>query len=286
VVADATYGQRRVPAMVNGAGDHTVYAHAGQCSAQEQSTLRSRSLHLSSRKQQLPRSGRSAPQFRRLECQESNPCLHRKPQALRGVSAKAQCTTGQYKYLAIHIHEPARPRARELARTPAFAHFQRERKKVEALFAELKNQIGLRRLRLRRLKFVRQQFFLAAAAQNIKRLVRFLRQGPQPPLLQRLSLPLAGNSSSPPYSHATNFRFRATLFQHPQAFTPRIQEWSFMHASSDSDARKATPVLLISPDFAADPRPNLFSPSCSTRTTAGAQFPEVVKAVRAHAERR
>jgi len=50
-----------------------------------------------------------------------------------------------------------------------------QRKKVEALFAELKNQIGLRRLRLRRLKFVREQFFLAAA-QNIKRLVRFLSQ--------------------------------------------------------------------------------------------------------------
>jgi hypothetical protein len=31
-------------------------------------------------------------------------------------------------------------------------------------------------LRLRRLKFVREQFFLAAAAQNIKRLVRFLSQ--------------------------------------------------------------------------------------------------------------
>ena len=44
------------------------------------------------------------------------------------------------------------------------------------MFAELKNQIGLRRLRLRRLKFVREQFFVAAAAQNIKRLVRFLPQ--------------------------------------------------------------------------------------------------------------
>jgi hypothetical protein len=97
-------------------------------------------------------------------------------------SQKAQCTTGQYKYLAIHIHEPARQRARDLANTPAFANAQRERKKVEALFAELKNQIGLRRLRLRRLKFVREQFFMAAAAQNIKRLVRFLSQGPQPPL--------------------------------------------------------------------------------------------------------
>jgi hypothetical protein len=34
--------------------------------------------------------------------------------------------------------------------------------------------IGVRRLRLRRLKFVREQFFLAAAAQNLKRPVRFL----------------------------------------------------------------------------------------------------------------
>ena len=95
---------------------------------------------------------------------------------------KTQCTSGQYRYLAIHMHEPARQRARELAQTPAFANSQRARRKVEALFAELKNQIGLRRLRLRRMKFVREQFFLAAAAQNIKRLVRFLSQVPRPPL--------------------------------------------------------------------------------------------------------
>jgi hypothetical protein len=54
---------------------------------------------------------------------------------------------------------------------------------VEALFAELKNYIGLRRLCLRRLKFVREQFFLAAAAQNLKRLVRFLST-PRRPVLQ------------------------------------------------------------------------------------------------------
>ena len=89
---------------------------------------------------------------------------------------KAQCTSAAYRFLAIHMDEPARQRARELANTPQFAKAQRQRKKVEALFAELKNQIGLRRLRLRRLKFVREQFFLAAAAQNIKRLVRFLTQ--------------------------------------------------------------------------------------------------------------
>jgi len=69
------------------------------------------------------------------------------------------------------MHESARQRARELGTTPEFFTTQRQRKKVEALFAELKNQIGLRRLCLRRMKFVREQFFLAAAAQNAKRLV-------------------------------------------------------------------------------------------------------------------
>ena len=93
-----------------------------------------------------------------------------------GCPLKAQCTSGAFRFLAIHMDEPARQRARELVNTPEFADAQRQRKKVEALFAELKNQIGLRRLRLRRLKFVREQFFLAAAAQNIKRLVRFLSQ--------------------------------------------------------------------------------------------------------------
>jgi transposase len=95
-------------------------------------------------------------------------------------SQKTQCTTGRYKYLAIHIHESVRQRARELEQTPEFAKAQRQRKKVEALFAELKNQIGLRRLRLRRMKFAREQFWLAATAQNVKRLVRFLSQPPVP----------------------------------------------------------------------------------------------------------
>jgi len=37
-----------------------------------------------------------------------------------------------------------------------------------------------RRLRLRRIKFVREQFYLAAVAQNLKRLVRFLNLRAQP----------------------------------------------------------------------------------------------------------
>jgi hypothetical protein len=47
-------------------------------------------------------------------------------------------------------------------------HSQRARYKIEALFAELKQQIKLRRVRLRRLWNFSEQFHLAARAQNLK----------------------------------------------------------------------------------------------------------------------
>jgi len=76
----------------------------------------------------------------------------------------------------VHAQEPARQIVRTLAGTPAYKSSQRARYKVEALFAELKQQIRLRRVRLRRLWNVAEQFHLAATAQNLKRLVRFLAQ--------------------------------------------------------------------------------------------------------------
>jgi hypothetical protein len=97
----------------------------------------------------------------------------------RDYSQKSRCTRGKSRTLAIHICEPARQRAHALAQTPAFAISQRARRKVEALFAELKNYIGLRRLRVRRMRFVREQFYLAATVQNLKRLVRFLTSRPE-----------------------------------------------------------------------------------------------------------
>ncbi|PYX31376.1 MAG: hypothetical protein DMG77_06835, partial [Acidobacteria bacterium] len=39
-----------------------------------------------------------------------------------GCAQKAQCTSSPLKYLAIHMHEPARQRARDLVNTPAFAN--------------------------------------------------------------------------------------------------------------------------------------------------------------------
>ena len=102
------------------------------------------------------------------------------PKRCRECSQKEQCTRGKYRMIAIHVCEAARQKAYAVAKTPQFAEALRKRRKVEALFSELKNQIGLRKLRLRRLKFVREQFYLAAVAQNLKRLVRFLRTKPGP----------------------------------------------------------------------------------------------------------
>jgi hypothetical protein len=101
------------------------------------------------------------------------------PKRCRECSQKAQCTRGKYRMIAIHVCEAARQKAYALASTPQFAEALRKRRKVEALFSELKNLVGLRRLRLRRMKFVREQFYLAAVAQNLKRLVRFLTYRPQ-----------------------------------------------------------------------------------------------------------
>jgi transposase len=105
------------------------------------------------------------------------------PKRCRECSQKDRCTRGKFRMIKIHTCEPARQRARARAETPEFAISQRARRKVEALFAELKNYIGLRRLRLRRMRFVREQFYLAATAQNLKRLVRFLSRKSTPQMV-------------------------------------------------------------------------------------------------------
>jgi hypothetical protein len=51
----------------------------------------------------------------------------------RDCPPKTQCTKGRCRFLGVHIHEAARQRAQELARTPAFVAAQRARRKVEAL---------------------------------------------------------------------------------------------------------------------------------------------------------
>lgn len=94
----------------------------------------------------------------------------------RGCPQKQHCTAAPFRNLVVHWYEPAREVVRGLAGTSACVHSQRARRKIEAMFSELKYRIGLHRVRLRRLWNVSEQFLLAATAQNLKRLVRFLAQ--------------------------------------------------------------------------------------------------------------
>jgi transposase len=109
--------------------------------------------------------------------------LYRSTEAqCQGCPQKKLCTQGPYRRLFVHWQEPARQVVRALAGTPDYKRSQRARYKIEALFAELKQQIKLRRVRLRRLWNVAEQFHLAATAQNLKRLVRHLTQKRSPDL--------------------------------------------------------------------------------------------------------
>lgn len=72
------------------------------------------------------------------------------------------------------IHEDARNVARQIATTPAYEQSCRERKKVEMLFAHLKRILKLDKLRLRGFTGARDEFLLAATAQNLRRMAKWM----------------------------------------------------------------------------------------------------------------
>ena len=72
------------------------------------------------------------------------------------------------------IHEAARDRARAIGKTEAYLQSRRERKKVEMLFAHLKRILRLDRLRLRGPNGARDEFLLAATAQNLRKLAKLM----------------------------------------------------------------------------------------------------------------
>lgn len=72
------------------------------------------------------------------------------------------------------IYEAARDYARQIATTDAYVVSRRERKKVEMLFAHLKRILKLDRLRLRGPMGARDEFLLAATAQNLRKLAKLI----------------------------------------------------------------------------------------------------------------
>jgi hypothetical protein len=71
-------------------------------------------------------------------------------------------------------YEGARDVARRIAKTEAYTTSRRQRKKVEVLFAHFKRILNIGRLRLHGPCGARDEFILAATAQNLRRLAKLL----------------------------------------------------------------------------------------------------------------
>ena len=87
------------------------------------------------------------------------------------------CPNAPVRKVLRSIHEGARDMARDLSQTDAYLTSRRERKKVEMLFAHLKRILKLDRLRLRGPNGAKDEFLLAATAQNLRKMAKLLPAG-------------------------------------------------------------------------------------------------------------
>ena len=91
------------------------------------------------------------------------------------------CPKEPARYVPRSIYEGARDMARQIASSWQGRTARRLRKKVEMLFAHLKRILKLDRLRLRGPNGARDEFLLAATAQNLRKLAKLIPMpSPQP----------------------------------------------------------------------------------------------------------
>ncbi|HEX8813001.1 MAG TPA: IS1182 family transposase [Terracidiphilus sp.] len=96
---------------------------------------------------------------------------------------KPRCCPGQpARKIPRSVHEGARDMARDLALTDAYVTSRRQRKKIEMLFAHLKRILKLDRLRLRGPNGAKDEFLLAATAQNLRKLAKLIPVATRPVL--------------------------------------------------------------------------------------------------------
>jgi transposase len=88
------------------------------------------------------------------------------------------CPNAPARKVPRSIHEGARDMARQIAKSWEGQTSRRMRKKIEMLFAHLKRILKLDRLRLRGPNGARDEFLLAATAQNLRKLAKLI-PGPQ-----------------------------------------------------------------------------------------------------------
>ena len=90
------------------------------------------------------------------------------------------CPNADARKVMRSVHEGARNLARAIAQDDEWLTSRRERKKVEMLFAHLKRILRLDRLRLRGPNGARDEFHLAAAAQNLRKMAKLIPMPVEP----------------------------------------------------------------------------------------------------------
>ncbi|MBB5713082.1 transposase, partial [Sphingomonas xinjiangensis] len=92
-----------------------------------------------------------------------------------GCDLRQRCTPNTpARKVTRSIHEGARDLARDIATSDAYVTSRRQRKKVEMLFAHLKRILKLDRLRLRGPNGAKDEFLLAATAQNLRKMAKLI----------------------------------------------------------------------------------------------------------------
>jgi transposase len=128
---------------------------------------------------------------------------------------KAECTKDRARSLSYHIYEESINQARQINQTRGYRISQRMRKRIEELFGEAKEWMGLRRAKFRRHKFFKEQTLMTATAQNIKRMVKLLSQGGYTnwvQVAQQLGETFLSKTFSKLFGLMTLFRYRTQCF--------------------------------------------------------------------------
>ena len=138
--------------------------------------LRSRGkLYICPAGKELKKYHRSFPKPRDGLTKDGTMIYFARKQDCHACALKPQCCPNMpARKIARSVHEAARDKARAIAKTEAYAVSCRERKKVEMLFAHLKRILRLGRLRLRGPSGAKDEFLLAATAQNLRKLAKLI----------------------------------------------------------------------------------------------------------------
>lgn len=96
----------------------------------------------------------------------------------RACLLKLQCCPNMTSRRIVRdVNEEARDIARAIVTSPEYAQSRCERKKVEMAFVYLKRILKLGRLRLRGRSGAKDEFILAATAQNLRKLAKLVPSG-------------------------------------------------------------------------------------------------------------